>query len=334
MTTITYYSVDHFTKLASETDYSLSESVWNVIQYLENTIEEPTDIIETIPLSRSNRSFDRNGHDGNGRVRRNGHRKKSSSREDIVNMGAELEAKRNFKTTTVVEKVGIDKHIGDIRMQLNKLSSKNYDSQKDVIVECIMDVLALSFDDSDSDFTYHERIANAVFDIASGNKFLSEVYADLYVELIGQNDLFGSILDGLILKYRKSLDDIVYISPDTDYDGFCDYNKKNDLRKASAAFIINLMMRSMISHSSVLELICELQDRTLEYINMAGKTNEVDEITENVFLLISMGKANLVNESLWLEKVIPFGRNFVKLKSKEHSSLSSRCIFKYMDMKL
>jgi hypothetical protein len=326
------FSHDHFKQLATHNNYELCESIWIVLQYLDNIIEEPPDMIDTIPLTRSNRSFDRNGADGNGRIRRKGHHR-GGSRENLSNMVADLEAVRNFKTTTVVEKVGIDKHIGNIRMQLNKLSSKNYATQKVAVIECITGVFATSFDDDEcSNISSHERIANSVFDIASGNKFLSEVYADLYVELIGQNELFGDILDGLILKYRDSLNDIVYVHPDTDYDGFCDYNKKNDLRKASAAFIMNLMVRSMISHYSVLELICELLDRTMEYIEIPGKTNEVDEITENVFLLISMGKNDLSRESLWADKIAPFVRNFVKLKAKEHASLSSRCIFKYMDI--
>jgi hypothetical protein len=309
-------------KLASEKLYSLDDTIRDRIQYLDTIIEVPPEITETVPLRRINRSFDRG-------IRRNGHRRKGSSREDIANMAADMEAVRNFKATKMEEKVGIEKQLNTIRMQLNKLSAKNYENQKDIIVECIMDILG-----DDESEENHVRISQTVFDIASANKVLSEVYADLYVELIGKNDLFGAILDGLVVKYRASLDEIVFVDPDVDYNGFCDYNKKNDLRKASVTFIMNLMKRSMISHQSILDLICELQDRTLEYIEEDNKTNEVDEITENMFLLITIGKDVLCKTNLWSDKVKPFVRKFVTLKVKEYSSLSSRCVFKYMDMKL
>lgn len=322
MTTMTCYSVDYFVKLASENIYSLDDSIRDRIHCLDNIIEVPPEIPETVPLRRVNRSFDRG-------IRRNGHRRKGSSREDISNMVADMEAVRNFKATKMEEKVGIEKQLNTIRMQLNKLSAKNYDSHKDAIIECIVDILG----DDESDEN-HMRISQTVFDIASANKVLSGVYADLYVELIGQNDLFGAILDGLVTKYRASLDEIVFVDPDVDYNGFCDYNKKNDLRKASVTFIMNLMKRSMISHQSILDLICELQDRTSEYIDQEGKTNEVEEITENMFLLITLGKDVLCEDELWDETIKHFVRKFVTLKAKEHVSLSSRCVFKYMDMKL
>jgi len=315
------YSVDYFTTMSSENECILDNSTQEIIRYLDSIIEIPPDVTETVPLRRVNRSFDRG-------VRRNGHRK-CSSRDNLVNIAADMEAARNFKATKIEEKVGIEKQINTIRMHLNKLSAKNYDSQKDAIIECITDILCL-----DIDAENHTRISQTVFDIASANKVLSEVYADLYVELIGQNELFGSILDGLVAKYRASLNEIVYVDPDADYNGFCEYNKKNDLRKASATFIMNLMKRSMISHQSVLELICELQDRTLEYIDEEGKTNELEEITENVYLLITIGKDGLCEEELWNEKITPFVKNFITMKVKEHTSLSSRCVFKYMDMKI
>jgi len=325
MATMNCYCVDYFIKLASQTEYVLDDSTQKVIQYLNNIIEIPPDLTDTVPLRRVNRSFDRS-------ARRNGHRK-GSTRDNLVNMAADIEATRNFKATKMEERVGIEKQLNIIRMHLNKLSVKNYDSQKDAIIECIMATLGVDIDDENIEEN-HKRISQMVFDIASANRILSEVYADLYVELIGQNELFGSILDGLVEKYRASLNDIVYIDPNIDYDEFCDYNKKNDLRKANATFIINLMKRSMISHQSIMDLICDLQDRTLEYIEEEGKTNEVEEITEYMFLLITLGKDVLCEEELWINRVVPFVKNFITLKAKEHTSLSNRCIFKYMDMKI
>ena len=98
MTTMTCYSVDYFVKLASENLYSLDDSIRDRIHCLDNLIEVPPEITETVPLRRVNRGFERG-------VRRNGNRCKGSSREDIANMAADMEAVRNFKATKMEEKV-------------------------------------------------------------------------------------------------------------------------------------------------------------------------------------------------------------------------------------
>ena len=71
----------------------------------------------------------------------------------------------------------------------------------------------------------------------------------------------------------------------------------------------------------------------LKYIDEDNKVHEVDEITENVFLLITESKTTLENDDIWKNVIIQNIHNFILLKAKEHPSLSSRCIFKHMDMK-
>jgi len=144
--------------------------------------------------------------------------------------------------------------------------------------------------------------------------------------------MFGNLLDGLINKYRTTMNSISYVDPNENYDKFCDYNKENELRRASAAFIMNLTKREMISRTETLAVIEEIQLFTMKLIDEDNRKNDVEEITENMFILITMGRGFLSGEAMWTDKIVPFMQEFVKRKAKDHKSLSSRCIFKYMDM--
>ena len=241
-------------------------------------------------------------------------------------------AVRNFKATDIVKAVGFEKELNEIRCLLNKLSPKNYESQKDEILVKVKEVVGVEDDNINDKDSNKIKVANMIFDIASANRFMSEVYADMYVELVGEYETFGEILDGLLIKYRETINHISYVDPNENYDKFCDYNKENELRKANTCFIMNLTKRDMISRKDVMNVIIELQELTLKFINEDNRKNEVDEISENMLLFITMGNNFLSSELKWSEQIIPFLEAFSKKKAKEYKSLTSRSVFKYMDM--
>jgi len=300
--------------------YKLPENVENIINELNKILIVHDDGMEHISLKRSERSFDR----GNRKYKRNKGMSRGSSFND-VNMD-DWEAIRNFKPTEKKESVGIEKHINDIRSFLNKISKTNYEEQKTIIIDKITEIF------NENNEENNKKIGSVIFDTCCSTKFLSETYADLYVELVGYNDLFGDVLDNYIHSFKDSLNLIKYIDADIDYDGFCDYNKLNEIRRSNSAFLINLMERDMISKNSVLELIIYIQNLLQEYIDIDDKLHEVNELTENLFILVTMSKKILSDNDEWNNVILVNISKFIKLKHKEHTSLSSRAIFKHMDM--
>ena len=300
--------------------YKLPENVENIINELNKILIVHDDGMEHISLKRSERSFDR----GNRKYKRNKGMSRGSSFND-VNMD-DWEAIRNFKPTEKKESVGIEKHINDIRSFLNKISKTNYEEQKTIIIDKITEIF------NENNEENNKKIGSVIFDTCCSTKFLSETYADLYVELVGYNDLFGDVLDNYIHSFKDSLNLIKYIDADIDYDGFCDYNKLNEIRRSNSAFLINLMERDMISKNSVVELIIYIQNLLQEYIDIDDKLHEVNELTENLFILVTMSKKILSDNDEWNNVILVNISKFIKLKHKEHTSLSSRAIFKHMDM--
>lgn len=242
-------------------------------------------------------------------------------------------AGKNIKITPKLVSENTDKTIIEIRTALNKLSTKNYDSQRDVIIQNINSVLTSTIEDNNQDAVL--KIAQLIFDIASSNKFMSELYAKLYKELVDQFDVFNSPISNLFENYKTSLSNIIYVNPNEDYNGYCTYTKSNDSRKSLTTFIVNLMKHKVLREELILDMVFYMIDVVYRYAAEADRTNEVEEITENLFIMISQGDKTLSELETWTENVIPKIHELSKLRKTEgakYPSMTNRATFKYMDI--
>jgi len=235
-----------------------------------------------------------------------------------------------FKTTQIEKKDGTEKLINDIRICLNKISNKNYESQRDVIIKYIREIIE-RHDEQIENSDELIKITRAIFEIASTNKFYSELYAILYKELIHECNTFQENIDPFIQLYLENIKTIQFIDPKVDYDKYCDNNKENDKRKAMSAYIVNLTKNEILNKSKMIDIILYLEELVLKYIDEENKTNEVEEITENLYIFTTMINKTMIDDAIW-ETIIGNIKNISQLKTKEHISLSNRALFKYMDI--
>jgi hypothetical protein len=177
---------------------------------------------------------------------------------------------RNFKITKIEKKEGTDKYINDIRICLNKMSNKNYDTQQTIIIQKISEM---------EDEEQIIKVATAIFDIASTNKFYSEMYAKIYKELMDLYPVFKNILNDFFLQFLTSVSNLKYVDPNIDYDAFCNYNKQNDKKKATAVFIIHMMKQNVILPEKVLDIIHNLIVKIEGYMIIENQLNELEEMT-------------------------------------------------------
>jgi hypothetical protein len=177
-----------------------------------------------------------------------------------------------------------------------------------------------------------KKIAQFIFDIASSNKFYGDIYADLYKELVEKFEIFSTILNDFVLNYNNNIYTLQYVDSNVDYDAYCEYNKANETRRATASFLVLLMNRSVLQTSTLINLIIHFQSVFTKYISEENRTNEADEITEVLFLLITLGSEILCKLPEWETTIIPNIIITSKLKAKEQKSMSSRSVFKYMDL--
>jgi len=253
----------------------------------------------------------------------------NSRRERTNNTWDKSKPSKPFKTTTMVKKEGIDKLYTDIKGCLNKLSVKNYDTIKTSLFEYIEEIFNFPEGDEDSKIA---KIASLVFDISCINKTFSELYAKLYNELVVDYPLLKNNIQVLKTNYINGLDSIQYVDPDVDYSKYCDVTKENDKRKSLTLFLVNLFINGLISKPEIFDILKTIQTKIITMTDMEDKSVYIEELIEVLFVCVKSSYTHLQDQEEWCD-INTHIQEYSSYKAKDHASISSRVIFKYMDMK-
>ena len=244
---------------------------------------------------------------------------------------------RTFQKTEMKKTEGIEKRVDTIRSLLNKLTDATYSVIESEILSEVNNIIKgeVGIDDA-SDAIDEEniyKIAHSIFNTASSNMFYSALYAKLFKQLVQCHDIFIKVFEKSYSEFVGLFKKVEYVDPSVDYNKFCEVTKMNDKRKAMSMFIINLMKEDMLEMDSVVEIIKELQEIMNSYIRQANKTNELEELNENIFILVTNGKDALSAHEKWdgIVSNIKY-LSILKVKMKEYPSVNNKLIFKSMDM--
>ena len=241
---------------------------------------------------------------------------------------------RTFQKTEMKKTEGIEKRVDTIRSLLNKLTDTTYSVIESEILSEVNNIIkgeGGTDDAIDEENIY--KIAHSIFNTASSNMFYSALYAKLFKQLVQCHDIFTKVFEKSYSEFVGLFKKVEYVDPSLDYNKFCEVTKMNDKRKAMSMFIINLMKEDMLELDGVVEIIVELQEMVNSYIKQANKTNELEELNENMFILVTNGKDALSTHEKWDSIVsnIKFW-SMLKVKMKEYPSVNNKLIFKNMDM--
>jgi hypothetical protein len=241
--------------------------------------------------------------------------------------GADWAAMRNFKTTKLEKnEEGLEHDLDLIRSSLNKITATNYNSMKTSITEVLGKII-----DSNPPEADLMKVGTSIFEIGSANKFWSKLYAELYRDLIATFPLMRSIYEKSLSAFLELFDEIRFVSAEEDYDEFCRINKENSKRRAMSSFFIHLMNNGVIHPNQMLELTLRLIEKFTTLMDEEGRRNEVEELAENLLILIGQGAASMEGGDRWPD-VVRFVEMLLACDVRKHSSLSSKSIFKFMDI--
>lgn len=321
-------SYEYFQGLAASEPRILSADVLEIIRNLETQICEYLSTLPPEPEKPYKKNYEKSGgsHHREQYIKRRSGGGGGCAGGGTGGGGENWNMGKSVKITPKLVTENSDKTITEIRSALNKLSPKNFDTQQTVIIENIQKIL----DDPEN----VAKIAQIIFDIASSNKFMSEIYAKLYRVLVDNFAVFKSQLDNLFENYKKSLNEIFYVNSDEDYDGYCYYMKINDSRRALTAFIVNLMKQEVLEPELVLEMILYMINIVYKYAEEENKTVENEEIIENLYILVTQSESFLNTTETWIDNIIPKIHELSKLRKMDavkYKSLSSRATFKILD---
>jgi hypothetical protein len=228
-----------------------------------------------------------------------------------------------FKITALEQKEGIEKTFNDIQILLNKLSNKNY---RENVTQILDHIQTNNLYDNDESI---RKIAHFIFTVVSQNAFFSELYSNLFIEFESQFSIFQTILIEKVDEYIASFRDFKYVESSDNYEDYCAFNKSNDARKATAAFFIHLMNKQALANDNILRIIEVLQDIIMAKMETEQTAGYIDEIFEFLAIFMANTRITLYDKTPHLLQNI---ETISKIAPKERKSVSSRTIFKAIDL--
>jgi len=293
------YTLDDFAKIKQSWDIQISDEIQKKINYFTSKVGAPT--YSKTPNFKKGRR----------------HRPKGDAEHWAVI--------RNFKTTKIEKETeGIGKIIDDIILLLNKITKGNYTEMSNNIVQIMKNIDA---DDEENLL----KLGDAIFSIGSSNEFYSKLYSKLYKKLIEEFPFMSTICMKTLFSFAKLFETIEYIPPEDDYDKFCAINKDNEKRRALSCFFANLMLLDIIEKDKIYKLINNLIDKQNQYFTDKSKKKIIDEISENIFIFIKLGKDRFIGEQEW-KPIYNHITLIANASTSLYPALSNKTIFKFMDI--
>lgn len=230
-----------------------------------------------------------------------------------------------FKERVVNEIIGPEKIMINITGCFNKLSIKNYSTQRDLLFSYLNELNELN------DESYLIQSSNQFFDVACRNSFYSEMYANLYTELTKVYPIFEERKEQFMMDCIDNLDTIQYVNETTDYEGYCKNNKKNDIRRSMNVLLINLYKKDECTVQDIFKIMNLIVDKITQNKHDAEQVHVIEELTENLYIFISALSCELKAHIKW-NSIYEFIDQLSKIKISDYNGLTSRIKFKYMDM--
>ena len=239
------------------------------------------------------------------------------------NSEPDWELLKQFKPTAKVERSDNEELIQLVKGALNKMTDKNYDEMRSEILEKLRQLEGTN---------EYEIALDIIFNVASSNRFYSEVYARLYKVLMDTSSIiFKQRLQREVDSYIERFSTIKNVNPNEDYEAFCEINKENEQRKAMTEFFINLMKMKVISIDEMINITYQLCDLVVMLVDDVEHKHTMIELSENIFIIVQNGKNNF-NEANVFNEIINKIKPVTQLKVKEHAGLSNKAVFKFMDI--
>jgi hypothetical protein len=238
--------------------------------------------------------------------------------------------REEFKATVIAKKEGYENLLGELKKFLNKLTTANYDTQVESVIETVKSIIALDDDDEKIQAALTQT-TEVILQVACSNKYYSALYAKLYMRLVDIHEQFLEEKGRVCDKFLNALQEIEIVDPNVDYDRFCAVNKKNDERRAMMLYIINLYKTSGCSIAELSSVVIKIDEMIHNHVSESSFIEYTNELTEIMNIFVTNMVTEIKSNKEWVfvkDRIVDYS----KYKTKDYPGMSSRTIFKYMDM--
>lgn len=246
--------------------------------------------------------------------------------------GDDFAAIRDFKKTELKRDIeGVAKTKAKIRAHLNKLTDKTYTK----ILAQIKEEMNTLIHDGANEEDYSE-LSRFLFDVASGNRFYGYLYADLFHEMVQEYTFLKDAMNKQLEVFTKTMVHVETACPDTEYDKFCEVNKKNEQRRSLAAFMGHLLRIECIHGDTIGDAIYGLITQSISWIRMKeGDLTQnrvcVEEMAEVVYAFLKASGIHALDLNMW-EPLFKNCLAITEMKREKGQALTAKAKFKYMDI--
>lgn len=232
-----------------------------------------------------------------------------------------------FHATVFAEVNDTQAIINDIRVGLNKIKESNCEENIAMFIEKIDKIQeSIDFGDDCELTEKMQQVFDIIYGICISNKMFSKIYATVLTRLCQKyNSHFNQMLDTKITEYLASMQNIVDVNANENYDAFCESTAKNTTRKNITNLFCEIAKMGEyenIQVASIVKMTTDMLTQIFDSIELVEKQKEVEEITENIVIIFSHFNKELKEL---------FKPMFEQLSSLKKPGLTSRTRFKYMD---
>lgn len=261
------------------------------------------------------------------------HKKRRGKNMEVTSK-EDWETLRTFHKTKIEKKTGIELQFDQIRSYLNKMTDKNTEEIKTKVIQVVEEMRSEKQELSEKEDCV-KQVGKQIFEITTLHRLHSKRYAYLYHELVCQYPELNMVgkeeIQLQIENIYQSILEISYVDPSKDYNEFCRITKENEKRRAACEFIVHLLNFDWLDRSIGSDLLLKLLELFMKNIQTENKKNEVDEMTELIFILYNGDYLKKIDERIRdnIEERVVMISN---CKVKDFVSLTNKSIFKFMDM--
>jgi hypothetical protein len=236
---------------------------------------------------------------------------------------------RKFESTKLAAREGIDRSVDTINGLLNKLSDATYDA---ILADVSNELTSIRAADTDATNSADiARVADAIFKLASRNRFYTELYSKISAALLLKFPYMVDVFKTKFSDTQKIISDIEWCSADEDYDKFCANNKKNEERRALCSFYAHLYKWNIITGDDLVQTIASFQSELMSGLDDKQNRAKNEEISENILLLVCDTFQSIMDHAD-MGEIINNVTSISNMSAKVRVGINNKIIFKHMDM--
>ena len=235
---------------------------------------------------------------------------------------------RGFKITQFKKTEDLDVVKNKIKIEINKITNKNFDN-----IEIKLNELIKNLDNLE--LIEKEEIYKFIYDILSKNNFNSLINCKLLKNLL-HIDSFNKEVLNRIKNYNKIFNSDLFnynlCNVEKDYDTLCKYNESKDFRINCTNFFKDMFLLDIYDYEVLFENIFFIQDKINSIKLNNDYKNEIIELSQHVFTILDKEVILKINNYENFKKIKLNLENIKNANLKENQGLCNKVKFQHMDI--